>query len=657
MTRLRTVISSGWRRIRRRFFAFGPPALALVGLLAWAQTDPSGLMTSLRERTFDSFQRVAPREWVDANVRLIAIDEPSLDAYGRWPWPRDRIAELVDRAADAGALAIAFAILFAEGDDFEADARLADAAARIPVVLSLVMADTPRDEAPGAKATFAFSGPLSADGAIMIPDYLSATAPDTGLLDGAAGLGSITLPADDDGVTRRAPTVQIAQPPRNLEDAEPVLHPSLFVETLRAVDAVSTVQLRVAGGANELDPFGEGRLVAAKVGEQAFFTDATGAALLHFTPPAPKRVISAAQVLDGSATDLQGKILVVGAMAEGLSEARATPIETIDAALLHVEALEQALLPRTEGGGFLRRPDWALGAEMMLAALLGLLVISAGRWATRWQGLIGLSAAGLAVLGSWAIFESARLLIDPVLPVTAAFLVFAVGAASRSVVEEEGRARIRAAFERYLDPEFIRQIEDTPEKLSLGQAEEQEITVMYCDIREFGHLTANFRDDPKGLSRLLTAFLAAMGREIKLQGGAIDKFMGDCVMALWNAPVPRDDHADLACTAARNMRKALKRLNNELAKQGLPPLAMSIGIESGVCVVGNMGTEERFDYTAIGAAATLAARLQAEAARRGVDVLVGPGAKALSNDNLGLAETGAMTPKGWTEQVPIYQLA
>ena len=148
-----------------------------------------------------------------------------------------------------------------------------------------------------------------------------------------------------------------------------------------------------------------------------------------------------------------------------------------------------------------------------------------------------------------------------------------------------------------------------------------------------------------------------MGREIKLQGGAIDKFIGDCVMALWNAPVPREDHADLACTAARNMRKALKRLNKELAKQGLPPLAMSIGIESGVCVVGNMGTEERFDYTAIGAAATLAARRQAEAARRGGDVLVGPGAKALSNDNLGLAETGSMTPKGWTEQVPIYQLA
>lgn len=640
----------------RGWLLYAPPALTLCALLGWAHLDPSGLFTSLRERTFDSYQKLSPRDWRDAGVRLVAIDEPSLEAYGRWPWSRDLVARMIERAADAEAAAIAFAILFAEEENFEADARMAQAAERIPVVLATLLADTARTRAPDPKASFAYSGALSFEGAILIPDYLRATGPREGLAESAAGLGSITLPAEEDGVTRRAPTVQIAQPPIDEPELGAKEHPSLFIETLRAAQHVSTVQLRVAGGAYELNPFGENRLVAVKVGDRAFFTDETGAVRLHYTAATAQRVVSAKDLIEGVAPDLKDKILVVGATAEGLGEARMTPVAPLEGALLHVEALEQALLPRAQGGGFLQRPDWAFGAEMMLAALIGCAVIFAGRLASRWQGIVGLGLAAGAALGSWGAFEGARLLIDPVLPVASAFLCFAVGSTTRSAIEERSRARTRAAFERYMDPKFIKQLETTPDSLTLGHGEVRMVTVMYCDIRDFAGLTAMLKDEPQRLSSLLSDFLTVMGKEIKQGGGAIDKFMGDCVMALWNAPLSDPQHATRACATARKMRVALQELNRKLASEEMPTLAMTIGIESGECVVGNMGSEDRFDFTAIGAAATLAARLQNEAARRDIDVLVGPGAQFEAGPEAGLKDYGQVSLKGWTEPVSTYQL-
>lgn len=646
----------------RRWLLLAPPLAVLIGLLVWAQSDPARFLAGLRERAFDAYQRISPRPWRDAGVRLIAIDEASLEAFGRWPWPRDRIAELVERAADGGASAIAFAVLFSEEDAFEADARLAQAAERIPVVLGMLLADTARTAAPDPKASFAYSGALSDNAEDLIPDYLRGTGPLEPLAERAAGLGSITLPAEEDGVTRRAPTVQIALlAPEEQPDRPPREHATLFVETLRAVQEVPTVQVRVAGGANELNPFAENRIVALKIGDQAFFTDETGAARLHFSGPQAQRVISARDILDGQALspriDLKGKVLVVGATAEGLSEPRVTPLGPIDGPLLHVEAIEQALLPRAEGGGFLRRPDWALGSEMLLAAMFGFAVMATAGIAARWRAVIAFGAATLAITGSWGVFELARLLIDPVLPAAAATLVFAVSAATQSVVEERSRAEIRAAFERYMDPRFVKQLTESPESLTLGHGEVRDVTVMYCDIRDFAALTADLKDQPRRLSRLLSDFLTEMSTEIKNERGAIDKFMGDCVMALWNAPLPQEDHAHRACRAARKMRAALERLNRRLAAKGEEPLAMSIGIESGECVVGNMGTEDRFDFTAIGAAATLAARLQAEAARRTVDVLVGPGTRERLGDAPELlSDYGALTPRGWTEELPIYRL-
>ena len=267
---------------------------------------------------------------------------------------------------------------------------------------------------------------------------------------------------------------------------------------------------------------------------------------------------------------------------------------------------------------------------------------------------------GGLVGGAWHAWSAYGLLLDPFLPGVTLSAVFVVGLVGGYLRTDVDRKRIRGAFGRYLSPHLVDELARHPERLQLG-GETREMTFLFCDVRGFTRISESLKDDPQALTRLVNRFLTPLTDEILQRGGTIDKYMGDCIMAFWNAPLDQPDHADRACDAALGMMAALERLNAERAAEaqaaGQPmiPLAVGIGLNSGHCVVGNMGSEQRFDYSVLGDPVNLAARLEGQSKNYGVDIVIGERTRELAPDWATL-ELDLIAVKGKAEAVHIHTL-
>ena len=655
--------------LRRGLIYLLPLALLFVAL--GARVTASDLLERLSLFCFDLYQRAAPREAADAPIRIVDIDDASLNKVGQWPWPRTIIAQLVDRLREAGAAVIAFDIDFAEPDRTSPklltqllaqdgvsmeeterlvaalpnpDRRLAEAMDALPVVTGFILTDRGQTRPPVAKAGFALAGeePLG-----YVGSFSAAVSNLPELEAAAAGNGFLNQSVDWDHVVRRVPLVlRLGEKP----------YPSLAAETLRVALGVRSYVGRAAG-ANAEKSFGEKTgLTAIRIGQFMIPTDAAGRVWLHFAAPRRDRFVSADDVLAGKVNPalFAGHIVLVGASASGVvNDLQATPIaRDIPGVEIHAQLLEQIIQ-----GDFLVRPDWAVGAEILFTLLVGIaLILALPRIGALPSAVLGGASVAIAFGTSWLFFKYAHLLIDPVYPWAVMTLVYLVASLLGYLRTEARQRQIRGAFSQYMSPYYVDELAAHPERLKLG-GQARTMTIMFCDIRGFTSLSEKL--NAESLTHFMNSFLSPMTEIITERKGTIDKYIGDCIMAFWNAPLDDPDHVTNAVQAAQAMRGKLVELNRlwqaEAAYRVFLPVRIGIGINTGECVVGNFGSLQHFDYSLLGDPVNLASRLEGLGKVYGIDLMIGEETAARLGDPA-LIELDLVAVKGRSEAGHIYTL-
>lgn len=609
----------GWRRL-----TLAAPGVVATLLVLIAQLVDPPLLRELGLLTFDAYQRAAPRPWRDAAVRVVDIDDASIARMGQWPWPRTDIARLNTALAGAGAAAIGWDVVFSEPDRTspaqlarilkpdaalarqltslpDNDAVLARAFAASPAVTGYFMTREANGAKPPLKAGFALAGSQTVTAA---PRFGGVIPPLPALSDAAPGAGFVSLVGQGDGIVRAAPL---------LAQVGDQLAPSLSLETLRVAQGAGAFVVKTSSASGETGGGGgqAGGIVGVKVGQFAVPTTRSGELWMYYTAPGSNPAVPAWKILDGSLSAaqlrraLQGSIVLVGTGAAGLRDVVSTPVTRGELGVrVHAQALEQMITQ-----SFLVRPDWGPGVERFSTLVIGLLLalILPGLGAMR-GGALAAVALVFAGGASWFAFRQHGLLLDPTFPALGAATAYTSTTLWTFFSEERSRAFIHRAFDRYLSPELVARIARDPSQLKLG-GEERDVTVLFCDIRNFSRISEKL--SPQQTISFLIAFLTPLTDLLLGRKATIDKYMGDAILAFWNAPLDDPDHERNAAFATLEMAERLKRLNASPPIDAWPDdVRIGVGLCAGPACVGNLGSEQRLNYSLIGDTVNLASRLE-----------------------------------------------
>ncbi len=623
---------------RRRNVYWLSAILSALLVFPWGLSQPL-LLEDLRNFVFDSFQRAAPRRYDrDALVRVVGVDDQSLAVFGQWPWPRTRLAELTNKLAELGASAIVFDFIFAEPDRMSFEnivGLLPNGSARKE--LTQVLATTPTNDQIFAKSIAAAPVVLgmtlvAAGGAAHLPQkaglavagdepapflvsFPAIVAPISPLADAARGLGATNWLPDHDQVVRRIPL--FAGGPSGPT-------PSLALEALRIAQGETTYVIRSSNASGQ-SAFGQQTGVnAIAVGSLEIATGANGDIRPRYAHSNSARVISAAEVLQDRVdrSEVDGRIIFVGSLAAGLGDVRATPLDASTPGVeIHAQIIESLV-----SGHLLSRPDWAAGSEFVVALLLFAVVMILGV-ATSPMVTASVGAAAIATLffGSFILFDRYGLLLDPLYPSATLLCGYTVGGITLWQFERSAKRQVHRAFGKFLSPLVVDRLVEHPERLVLG-GETRELTVLFSDLRNFSALSEGM--GAHELTQFMNAYLTPMTDAILDCEGTVDKYIGDAIMAFWNAPLDIAAHPQKAVSAALAMRAALAEFNEMRAARsrdaGLAhrTAVMGIGIHVGPCSVGNMGSTRRFDYSILGDTVNLASRLEGVSKIFDVDIIV-----------------------------------
>jgi adenylate cyclase len=638
--------------------------LLLIGLAMLRVADPSPVQ-EVRLRTFDTFQRIDPRVKTARPVRIVNIDDKSLAKYGQWPWPRTRIAELIDDLTKMGARVIAFDIMFPEPDRLT-PAIAADNFQGLDEATREKLRALPSNDQVFADALRRSRVVLAQSGIPKVLSQPDPSLPQTGLamLGGepqqflfkftgllrnipiletaAGGRGLVTIRNERDGIVRRVPMIMVAQD---------TTVPSLSFEVLRVATGTDTIFVKS-------DTAG-----VKSVAVQGFElpTDGNGQLYVHFARHDPSIYVSAADVLDGlvPADAVAGRLVLIGTSAVGLFDLKTTPLDAVMPGVeIHAQVLESALT-----GKVLSRPNYGIGAELIITVLLGILII----WVAPMFSPVNLFLFGTAIVAamigtSWYYYAQQRLLFDFTYPLMSSLSIYLTLVFSSYFREQAQRRRIRSAFGQYLSPALVEQLAQSPEKLKLG-GEEREMTIMFSDVRGFTTISESYKHDPQGLTALMNRFLTPLTNAILDRKGTIDKYMGDAIMAFWNAPLDDNAHQINACEAALDMLERIDALNKEReieAEHGghvYIPINVGVGLNTGICVVGNMGSNLRFDYSVLGDSVNLASRLEGQSKEYGFPIIVGSNTALAVKEKFAILELDFIMVKGKKEPEVIYAIA
>jgi adenylate cyclase len=636
----------------------------LAAFLALRIGDP-GPLESLRLRSFDFYQTLKPREVTIRPVVIVDIDEDSLRAIGQWPWPRTVIAELVTRLRQLGAAAIGFDVIFPEPDRMSPGA-VARSLSQIDEVTRLRLEALPTNDEVMAQAMRGTRVILGQAGVpFTLPDSGVANLPRTGFasmgaspdphlitFDGllknlpvleqaAAGRGVLTIRPERDGIVRRVPLVM---------KAGGLMVPALTLEMLRVITNSGAILVRTDNAGI--------RSVAVPGLEVP--TDRNGQLWINFSPHDRGRFVPAKDILEGKVPPdrIAQRLAVIGASAVGLLDIKATPVdESMPGVEVQAQILENMLTK-----SLLAYPNYAVGVELIATLVFGtLVVVLAPVLGALTLLVLGAGVALALTAGSAYFYIQQGLLFDLTFPLLATFSIYVTLVFINYFREQKDRRRIRSAFGRYLSPALVEQLANSPKKLVLG-GETRDMTIMFSDVRGFTTISESFKDDPQGLTHLMNRFLTPMTNAIIERKGTIDKYIGDAIMAFWNAPLDDKDHERHACEAALDMLRRVRELNRareqEAKAEGVPflPLNIGIGVNTGHCVVGNMGSDLRFDYSVLGDAVNLASRLEGRSKSYGTPIIVGSKTAARLNGDFAAVEIDLITVKGKSEPEYVYAL-
>lgn len=621
----------------------------------------------VRLQSFDYLQRAKPREYQKLPITIVDLDEASFRSYGQWPWPRTQVAELIDNLGKLGAVATAFDIVFAERDRLspqrvaedndtlppeiaeqlkqmpDNEVVMAEAMKRHRVVLGQTSVRQERDvNHEGAEIQDAGFAAIGPDPKQFIGDFPDLLQNVEDLEAAATGRGVFSIEPDIDAVFRRVPLVVAVRGKIRL---------ALSAELLRIATGGESFAIRSnVGGV-------EGVVLARKLVN----TDGQGKVWPYFTPSNPQRYVSAASILNGTVdpAKIRGHMIMVGTSAIGLEDYRLSPLGvTVPGVEIHTQVVENIMLDT-----MLKRPVTFDLIEMIISFIAGVLVIlivpKLGAVFSALAAIIAISG----VLGlSWWRFAEHRELIDATFPIGTIIILFIITATANYIREEKERQQIRGAFGQYLSPALVDQLSDDPDRLVLG-GETRELSVLFTDVRGFTGISESYKENPEGLTKLMNRFLNVLSKPILDRNGTIDKYMGDAIMAFWNAPVDEEKHAYHAAMSALEMIKNVDELNTareqELAGQTdeiYLPINVGVGINTGPCTVGNMGSDIRFDYTALGDTVNLASRLEGQSKPYGLPIVIGENTASVIPE-LATYEIDLIRVKGKNEPARIYALA
>ena len=540
----------------------------LAGLVLLRIVDPWPIET-LRLKYFDSLfslQDPVPSDYIS----IYDIDEAALEKNGQWPWPRQELAKLNASFLEQGAAAVVYTVLFPETDRFGGDESFALSMVNMPTFLSAV-ATTDTDRKDGWHVGVTMLGPVL-ESAIEYSGILPNVPT---LQEFAAGTGVVNSAPEVDGLVRRIPMLV------RVGDS---LYPALGLDLLRGLAGDPSYQAKA----------GDAGMQSVRVPSfSTVETDGLGRVWLSWNTTFEE--------------DVAGKIVLVGVTAAGVSPMVPTPI-----GLMHPHRVQAALFETLIKGTSPVRPDWALFAELLVILFFGGCVIVVTRFtAATWVSVLVIGSGAAAASASvWAYLRLGAL-IDAAFPVLTVAVTGATGIAQRMITEYRLKLQIRGQFGTYVSPDLVKQLENDPSLLKLG-GETKTMTFLFSDIVGFTPISEKLQDDPQKLVDFVNRLMTQLTDCVLRHGGTVDKFMGDCIMAFWGAPLDCEDHAQRAMLTAKDMVALIDDLNAELDAEGLPNLNVGVGINSGQCVVGNMGSQSRFDYSVLGDAVNVASRLEGQ---------------------------------------------
>ena len=639
-----------------------------------------GFLENIEAKLFDAhFHLRGPRPTNDA-ITIVAIDEKSLAAVGRWPWSRSVQAQLLEAVGKAGAKAVGFDIILSEaekdlparltdrllsryeqlglskggpkstefyeelrrlrGSDGEADARLGEALQRVPGnVIAAFFLMNPEEGAmariqpPLKSRIIAFRGPKDA-GIVHPVSGLGMMPPIASLVRATQGLGHVNVIPDSDGVVRWAPLVI---------EYQGAYYPSLPLEVARQSLGLAATDLQIdfEGG--------------IRLGNMEIPTDHQLRLLLNYAGPAKSfRHVSAVDVMSGNIPEgsLKDHLVFIGATSSGIYDVRVAPVDPVFPGVeIHATVADNLL-----SGHFLRRPVWEIFVTIAGIILLSLAVVVVTRQFRPLGGAVATLLLAGGVFGvAHVLFRSPGYWLPILYPMSSLALTYTGCTLHRVLTEQRERAWLKRAFQQYVPHDVVQQIADDPKALVFG-GERRHLTVLFTDLRDF--TTYSEEHEPEEVVEVLREYLTAMVDIIFKHGGTVDKFIGDSILGIFGAPLYYTDHAARACRAAFEMAEQLKILQARWQAEQKTPLRMGIGVSTGEVVVGNLGSEQRFDYTVIGDAVNLGARL--ESANKDFptqhSIIISESTYQEAKDTLEVNPLGEVVVKGKREAVSIYEL-
>ena len=604
-------------------YSKGAVVVTILLLLGLRIADPVALQ-SLRSQVFDSYQQF-DTTINSKDVAIINIGEKSLQALGQYPFPRTTYAQLIHDIRQKNQGIIGFTIMFPEQDRFGGDEVFASWLKDNGIVLS----QTPSSK--GVKSTgphigTGTIGPLPAQDFVLTWPNLVTNISQLETM--ALGIGVNASAPQPDNQTRTYPlTIGV----------EGKLYPSFAIEMLRTNTGKPSYIIKTTEvGVSEI----------AVPPYDPIITQPDGTAYIRFNNEFEEVEYTGADSLP----NLGSKYVIIGVTAEGIVNPVPTP-----KGLMYPQHIQGHMLQNFIDGSNIQRSQLSALYEL-LGALLAMILIGFVVYKTPiWLTIpISFSIMGGTAWISVLLYQSKLLLVDATFPIIAMFLIFSQATFNNFYKQYKLRQQIKAQFGTYISPEYVDMLVKDPSLMKLG-GERKEMSFLFADIVGFTPISEQYmkNDDPEGLVELINGFLDKMTNIVLANGGTIDKFMGDCIMAFWNAPVPCENHAEMAVKTAIEIELLGDELEKEMEKLGLPRVKFGTGVNTGTCIVGNMGAETRLDYSVVGDAVNLGARLEAETRKQDTPILISEYTYMKLN-NIGCSKLGEVTVKGKEVPVKIY---
>ena len=606
----------------------------------------------LRLKTFDYYQKIQPRDVTSNHFIIVEVTEQDLKRFGQWPWSRSLIAEIHSKLIVQNVNTIQYNILFSEPDrlnpksftdNYKIDAEIKNELMKLPSndqYLSQFFS------VEGSKAVLMYSIKYSpTDGRVKKPNMMFKGSDPTPwlynflgivtnlpqFLDSAKGVGANIMIPSIDGTVRSQPL---------LINTDQGIIPAQVLETLRV--AMNGRAYKIITGQDGIKEIYLTREIVIR-------PDANAMININYADPNMIKTISVRELLDGT-MDFTNKIVIVGLNAACLSTLKDTPLGLMTDMQISAQAMDtmatHSSLYRDSNTNLLE----IIGTTILLIAFL----ILVPRLNVFWTAGLLFSVLGGIAYGSWYMYSTRYWLVDVSWPILILVLTWTHLTFNNFAIQSRLRQQIKKQFEHYLAPDMVAKLQKDPGLLKLG-GEKRNMTFLFSDIRGFTPISEKYKGNPEGLTRLINRFLTRMTDVIIANGGTIDKFMGDCIMAFWNAPITNKNHATLAVKSAIEMQKELKILNKELKKEKLPAINIGIGINTGEALVGNMGSEQRFDYSVIGDDVNLASRLESSSKELGYTLVVGHNTKTQTK-GFKYKSLGQIKVKGKSQKIKVYTI-